>query len=189
MRRQMWRSILAAAVLGLMAEAAAPARADTSLVFNAAGTFADGATLGGTLTIDTSIGTVTAAILTVGPSDSLTLETIQLQTFIGFGTYKILVGESTNPGDTPYLVIFLPTSSLTGYTGGVIDSTTSIGASNISLVKRNPMSPGDTLTTGGLSVAVPEPNTLLVACMGGVCAIAYGVAKKRRAARTNTRAA
>lgn len=46
------------------------------------------------------------------------------------------------------------------------------------------------LTEGSLSVVpVPEPNTLLVACVGGVCAIAYGVAKQRRAARTNTRAA
>ncbi len=47
----------------------------------------------------------------------------------------------------------------------------------------------DDLEVGSLSVAVPEPSTLLVACVGGVCAIAYGVEKHCRAARTNTRAA
>jgi hypothetical protein len=69
----MWRSILAAAVFGLMAGAAAPASGDLITTFTAEGTFADGATLGGTLTIDTSIGTVIAANLMVGAPYSLTL--------------------------------------------------------------------------------------------------------------------
>ncbi len=66
MRRQMWRFILGAAVLGLMAGAAAPARAGLISTFTAEGTFQDGATLGGTLTIDTTTGVVTAANLLVG---------------------------------------------------------------------------------------------------------------------------
>ncbi len=45
------------------------------------------------------------------------------------------------------------------------------------------------MTVGSLTVAVPEPSTLMLAGVGGVCAIVYGVAKQRRAARTNTRAA
>ncbi len=66
MRRLKRRFMLTTAVLGLMAGAAAPARADISLVFNAAGIFEDGAPLSGTLTIDTTSGMVTAANLTVG---------------------------------------------------------------------------------------------------------------------------
>ncbi len=80
MRRQMRRFMLAAAVFGLMSGAAAPARADIITTFTAEGTFVDGATLGGTLTIDTTIGMVTAANLMVGAPYSLTLATVQNQT-------------------------------------------------------------------------------------------------------------
>jgi hypothetical protein len=115
MRRQMRRFILTSAVLGLMAGAAAQARADLT-TFTAEGTFQDGATLGGTLTIDTSIGTVTAANLTVGGSYMLTLATIQSQAEVSTGVYLVEVGETAI--GLPQLALGIPVSSLVAYAGG-----------------------------------------------------------------------
>ncbi len=196
MRRQMRRFMLAAAVFGLMSGAAAPARADIITTFTAEGTFVDGATLGGTLTIDTTIGMVTAANLMVGAPYSLTLATVQNQTDPPPPPTYYFVTVGATAAGFPYIDLIFPVSSLVAYAGGELLSTTTFGQPGVggggysalyTLIGTTPQV--DDLSTGSLSVAVPEPNTLLVACMGGVCAIAYGVAKKRRAARTNTRAA
>ena len=188
MRRQMRRFVLTSAVLALLAGAAARARADLTLTFNAAGTFEDGATLGGTLTIDTTSGMVTAANLTVGAPQSLTFIYIQNTVITSAATTEIDLG---SPGYDPAqitLYMYLPTTTLTGYLGGPLDPGT--GISVFHTYGLHSYYSYDELVGGGsLNVAVPEPSTLLVACVGGVCAIAYGVAKKRRAARNTTSAA
>ncbi len=178
---------------GLMAGAAAPARADLIATFTAEGTFADGATLGGTLTIDTSIGTVTAANLTVGAPDSLTFVAVQDQLVVSNGFTQVDVGEAEFT--IPSIELDIPVTSMVAYAGGALIGMTinqNYGGNTSTLFLpahggRGYVELG--LQSGSLSVAVPEPSTLLVACVGGVCAIAYGVEKHRRAARTNTRAA
>ncbi len=183
MRRQMRRFMLTAAVLGLMAGAGPRARADLS-TFAAAGEFQDGATLGGTMTIDTTAGIVTAVDLTVTAPDSLAFTFVQAQESFE-GIYTIQTG--TAASGFPDLNLYFPNPSLVGYTGGYIgsgDQTAIVYVSDIYYSSNNQVY----LTVGSLT-AVPEPSTLLVACVGGVCVIAYGVAKQRRAARTNTRAA
>jgi len=185
----MRRFMLTSAVLGLLTGAAAPARADISLVFNAAGTFDDGATLSGTLTIDTTIGTVTAVNLAVGVSDTLIFDTVlsQVPNYPIPGNFLVETGTAAADLAPDILNLDLPTTTLAGYSGGVISSLDNYDRGNISILFTQQAS--DQLITGSLSVAVPEPNTLLVACVGGICAIAYGVANKRRAKRINTNGA
>jgi len=191
MTRQMRRFMLATAVLGLMAGAAAPARADISLVFTAAGTFTDGAVLGGTMTIDTTNGTVTSAALTVSAPDSLNFDYLQnvQPNFPVSGLYALTFSTTSN-FFYPLLSLGIPTSASTlqGYTGGNLASDTNLVGGFTSSIQFSSSRSVD-LDHGTLTVAVPEPSTLLVACVGGVCAIAYGVANKRRAARNTTSAA
>lgn len=77
--------ILAIAFLG-----ATSAKADL-LTLDASGTFADGATLSGTLTINTTTGVATAADLIVSAPDSLTFDFIQFQGLAG-PIYEIQTG-------------------------------------------------------------------------------------------------
>src|SRR5271166_1841690 len=122
MRRQMWRFILAAAVLGLMAGAAAPARAGQISTFTAEGTFQDGATLSGTLTIDTTQGLASAANLTIAPIASLPIlfTSVQAQGAItspgGTHAYELFFSQTNGPE----LALFLPVPSLIDYPGGPI---------------------------------------------------------------------
>ncbi|MGA7501545.1 MAG: hypothetical protein WBX00_32850 [Isosphaeraceae bacterium] len=85
-------------VLGLMAGATAPARADLT-TFTAAGTFDAGAMLGGHLTIDTALGTVTAVDLTVSAPVSQTFDLILQQTANSpiAGSYNVVIDSTALP--------------------------------------------------------------------------------------------
>jgi len=109
MRRQTRRISKVAAVLGLLAGAAAHARAD--LVFKATGTFPDAVMFSGTLTIDTTTGAVTAADLMVG-STSLDIVQAQQSNSPGIGTFELLVGDTGTPSEAPFVDLILPTPNL-----------------------------------------------------------------------------
>jgi len=176
MRRQMRRFMLALAVLGLMARAPAPARADLT-TFDAEGTFSDGATLSGTSTIDTMLGLVTAINLSITPlggSPEL-FTTIDHQGLTGLSQYAFN-SFGTN-GDQ--LGIVFPLTSLIGYQGGPLSPNS--GYLNVH-AEPHPMS--EALVSGSFTT-VPEPNSLVVSTVGAVaCVLAYVSANKRRAAST-----
>src|SRR5580698_11356518 len=71
--------------------------ADQITVFDAQGLFADGAVLGGTMTIDVTSGTLESANLTLTSPDAGTYSTIQLT---GWATvadlYETVVGETAD---------------------------------------------------------------------------------------------
>ena len=79
------------------------------------GTFADGATLGGTITIDNTAGTVTAQNVTISPPDAGAFTVSQGNSS---GGLYYDVGLGTTGGIYPSLSMALATTTLVGYTGG-----------------------------------------------------------------------
>jgi hypothetical protein len=152
-----------AAALGLLALVVLkPVRAD---IFQASGTFSDGSSLTGTVTIDTTTGTVTAENLMVGLS--LGPFSINIQQSVEQSLY---VEIQSTPVQSAYdFAMFLPTSTLVGYSGGSIcsfnegcvyyvDSQPYVDDSDlISLNGENILRAG-TLT----SVTTPEPSSLFL---------------------------
>jgi hypothetical protein len=162
-----------AMILALMAGAAGHAKAGLIRTFDAEGTFDDGATLSGTLSIDTTIGTVTSANLVVGAPDSLDFIDIQFQGGnIYPGDYFIQAG--TTPSGLPNLLLVLPTDSLVGYSGGPIGSDTNPANGYVSSIYL-----GATLTDGSLT-AVPEPSGLLLGTVAGLAGTGYVWRRRRR---------
>jgi hypothetical protein len=180
MRWPMRRWLAAAAVLGLMAAAVAPARADMILSFNAEGTFSDGATLSGTVTIDVTTGVATAVDLVVGAPDSLTFTTITFQAANSpvSGDYSI-IAETSN---SILFDIYLPTATLVGYDGGPFESNSQAvnGLPSI-IVYRGDVNVA--LEEGSLSpsaISTPAPSTLVLALIGAFTAAAAGTTSLRR---------
>jgi hypothetical protein len=133
------------------------ASADT--IFNFTGTFQDGATLGGSLTINTATGAIDGIDMTIGAStftfEQGTLVTIGGESFIQLTT-------TVNPS-FPILDVFFPVSSLVGYAGG------QLCISPVSGDCSNPTQYGSNgtvayLTQGSSSTSsnVPEPSSLLL---------------------------
>ncbi len=132
-----------------------------SVTFDASGTFEDGATLSGTMTIDTTVGQVTAVNLVVSAPDSLDLTFVQYQSNTSYsGDYFIQTGPTAT--GLPNFLVVLPVTTLVGYSGGSIGSTTQPANSIESNVY-----PVTTLTVGSLS-AVPEPSSLVLAGTAGL---------------------
>ena len=105
---------------------AGAAYGDEILNFTASGTFVNGDSLGGQVTIDVTTGNVTAANLTASGAAPYVFNTnvgqINNSPFPGVTT---IAADSPNNGNYPILLLATPTPSLIGYLGGNIASTTS----------------------------------------------------------------
>lgn len=149
-----FRTILAAFLLALMPLLA---HADSITTFNASGTFADGATLSGTVDINTTIGSVTNVNLIVSGSNSLVFTYVQGQAAIGGGLYEVQNGVTA--AGFPNLNLVIIATSLVGYSGGNLSSFTlpNGGVSGIFYSANEAVG----LQEGELTPsAVPEPSTL-----------------------------
>jgi len=130
-------------------------------VFQADGLFSDGSVLGGTLSIDTIAGTVTASDLTIGAAG--TFSTIAFQ--FNFGSpvgYSVRVD---NVAGTQEFSFGILTDSLVGYAGGDLCGENSIGC--FSSIYYPLLDPSDStaLSSGGLigpSAGAPEPAFLFL---------------------------
>lgn len=90
-------------------------------VFNVSGSFIDGPTLGGTITINTATGVVTAVNLTLSAPYAGAYTVIDSQGWNG--TYfGIPVSTAANPTGLPQINLLLPPSTLVGYAGGTVCS-------------------------------------------------------------------
>ncbi|MGH9608351.1 MAG: hypothetical protein ACRD34_01645 [Bryobacteraceae bacterium] len=142
------------------------ANADTMTTFNATGAFQDGASLTGTLTIDTTTGTVTASTVEV-PSDATGLDDIQ----VGLpGTVTAI--DITTDGNSPELDLYLPVDNLVGYTGGPLGSLADPLTVKAITVETNLFLPTNNnavfLNSGALTQAsaVPENATYIMLATG-----------------------
>ena len=162
MRQEMMRKALVAAVLGIML-GAPPTRADITTIFDASGTFSDGSTLSGTVTIDVTSGTATSWDLTAGSYQFLSLDSQQ-----NAGGAILLSGDDSSIAQ---LSLFIPVAGLAGYTGGSLTT-----SSNLQLL---PSFDQTQLTSGSLT-SVPEPSTLAIGAIGAVAFLAYGWSRQSR---------
>jgi hypothetical protein len=117
--------------------------ADVDDVFNASGTFADGTTLGGTVTIDVTNGTTIASSITEG---GIAFSQVYSNGFYGTGVTAVLLSGAEDALEFDY-----GTTSLIGYTGGALASIT------------NPFDTVETLSdisqlvSGTLTLQAPPP--------------------------------
>jgi hypothetical protein len=174
---------LGLAVLVAVALAGTPSRAGTifpipTTTFDLSGTFDDGATLGGFLYIDITppsglpsdqfAGTVVTsfATITLSPPSSNVLSPWNITTQSQITPDIYMVEVQTDDKFTT-MDLYLPVTTLIGYTGGPLISDTYMASQTIYVSAYT--SVGDpNLKMGQLSLAsVPEPSSLLLACLGG----------------------
>jgi len=96
-------------------------QADTIQKFNASGTFAGGGTLGGTVTIDVSTGTVLSAALSavIPRTFNFTTNVGGVPNYNNGGVY-VIAADSNTPSFYPVSLLALPIASAVGYGGGAI---------------------------------------------------------------------
>jgi hypothetical protein len=150
--------ILAKAASVIICVAGLASQAQAS-VFQADGLFADGSTLGGTLTIDTNVGAVTASDLTI--SGAGTFSTIVFQQNFGSPLGYSVIAD--NDIGTEEFSFGLVTDSLVGYAGGDLCSESSVGCFSSNYYPISSSFDQVALSNGrliGESSAVPEPGAL-----------------------------
>lgn len=176
--RGLGMAMLVAAALAGTPRPAAATFAIPVTKFYLSGTFEDGATLGGFLYIDIVppsglpsdpfAGTVVTSFATITlPPPSLNVlspENITTQSQITSDSYKV---EVQTDDTLTTMDLYLPVTTLLGYTGGPLISDTYMAGQNM-YVSGYDVSGDPHLKMGQLSLAaVPEPSSLLLACLGG----------------------
>lgn len=142
---------------------ACPSWADDVQVFNLAGTFVDGTAVSGTLTIDTTLGSVVGADVSY-TGDQMTYDTVSGQgpyEFVPPASYQLFLRAPTSA-----LLVFeiegtTAPDSLVGYTGGDLCSrTSSCGELSVWNTGESTLA----LQSGTLqsTIPTPEPGSLLL---------------------------
>lgn len=153
-------AILAVAAFGLFAPAM---RADQITTFNVAGVLSDGATLSGDVVIDTFAGLVESSSLTVSSPLSFTVSFNYSGT--GYNPNYFAYEISGQPDATtyyPYVVLYLPVTTLFNYAGGPLCSAANFGSTCTTLSLAGTSSTAQFgVTTGSLTTA-PEPTSILL---------------------------
>ena len=153
------------------------AHADTFSALGVNGAFAPGSTLTGTLTLDTTTHLISAADLTAASADyNATFANAPTSQGPGSGDFALVFTSQTST-QTATLDLFLPTTTLTGYSGSALCTLalpcgTAQDASTIS-VNFGLFSINDTLTSGNVtSTITPEPSTVALLGTGLLGAVA-----------------
>jgi hypothetical protein len=149
--------------------ASASVLADQISVFDAQGTFADGAVMGGTMTIDVTSGVLESANLTLTSPDAGTYSTIQETGYSSVSNdYLTFVGQSSDE-TTNSLHLALITTSLVGFAGGTFDSDDEKSSENYLSDLRNSSGTIIDLTQGTLTpVPLPASAWLMLSAIGGL---------------------
>ncbi|MFZ0010035.1 MAG: hypothetical protein WAK94_17505, partial [Steroidobacteraceae bacterium] len=107
-----------------------PALAGTDVTFDATGTFSDASTLGGSLVIDTTTGTVVSTDLTFSGAAGSDFNIIASQGFDSTPDVYEIFAESSTSADE--LRLGTLATSLVGFGGGPLDSESNPSPSNYS---------------------------------------------------------
>lgn len=152
------------------------ARADVIETFAALGAYHSGSSLSGTLTIDTTAGSISAVDLLISAPENFVLTSlIDSGDLYGPGTTSLY----GYPNASTFVVLLLP-SSLVGYAGGPIasDNFSLNGAASDIGIYGSP-NPDDSLVQGSLT-EVPEPSSLITFGSGlGVLSLTWFVRRRR----------
>lgn len=187
MRSTIFRLTKYAIVLGvaIFCLGLSPAHADT--VFDVTGTFTNGATLSGTITINTVTGSITGQSLqTSSPIlGNFGFLVTQTPAFFYFAEF-----DTTASPSSPYLDLFFSAGSLVNYAGGSLCSESDncfFGLFESSFVSLGDGVHYTELDSGyvsysGFTNSTPEPGTILLLA-SGLAGLAL-LSRKRRAALT-----
>jgi hypothetical protein len=148
-----------AVVLGLMALlASGTVRADSTATLDVAGTFSNGDTLSGTVTLDTTTGTVESVSL----SSSSMPDTLFTTYFVSPQAYDDILIATYSPVISEEIGLEIPTDDLVGYTGGPLCSLSDpCGAINYN-EDSNEYNPEFFFLQQGSLTPTPEPSSLLL---------------------------
>ena len=182
---------------------ACQAKADQITVFDLAnGQLADGASVTGTVMIDTTTGIATAFDVSIGSPDN---QVFSNSTVAAFYTAPANTPINTNPFTTdivmekntvepllPVLVLVIPETSLVGYAGGSLVLGGQMGPtfSGYEYGYDGPpdFTPEIAFSSGDL-IATPEPTTLTMLASGLYAAGGFGLLRQRRRRTTEIGAA
>lgn len=176
-RMLLWLGLL----VGALSSSAAHANV---LTFEANGRFEGGSTLGGTVTIDNTLGTVVASNLTISGAPALpspdSFTTILAATPTQVGTFDFNVED--NSGNIFSSGLTAPT--LVGFTGGIFCSNQTPSSCGSALEDFSNSFSFYNLQSGALSLtaAVPEPSTWAMMILG-FCALGIMALRRRAVAR------
>lgn len=142
-----------------------------TVTFDASGSLEGGSTLGGTFTVDTTDGMVTAVDLTLTSPYAGTYDVLNGQSPDGTG-YNF--GASFSYGTYPSITILLPVSTLVGYTGGPLcslamecngDEVSGLLITGADQTVKVQQLTGGTASAGNIS-SVPEPSLFALIALG-----------------------
>ena len=133
------------------------ARADVIRTFEAQGVFASGASLGGTIAIDTTLGTIAATDLTVSHLATRLFSAVDSSEPGSEGSVVLTVGKRQT--GYPALVLQILTPTLVQYAGGPLASATDPSpAETASVLRRRRHHVDGTLVEARLT-PLPEPDS------------------------------
>ena len=169
--------------LGLFALVAPRTVRANSIVFNASGTFSDGSVLTGTVMIDTTLGSVTAANIFTTSFGAAGPFSLTSQEVDPSGNYSLV---TSFPGTFFQLVLNFSTGSLVGYAGGPFCSANTICNAPPNVIEASQLESGAFqlfLSTGGLTVptTAAEPSSVILLGTGLLGLMGIGLYKKRLA--------
>lgn len=169
----------------------------TVTTFNASGQFANGNSLSGTITINTTQGTIQSVDLTAGTGSGLAFNasTTALPSSSSSSTGTTIDMSNTTGND---LNLGVPVNSLVGYTGGSLMSLDAPGSINGFTFESGYVLGYDDatvyLTSGSLTVSsttsppptvsAPEPGSLAIFGAGVFGLLGFGLVSRRKLRRT-----
>jgi len=154
------------ALVGLMGSSVA--RGDSVSTFNVSGTFADGSTVSGTVTIDTNNGTVQTLDLTESNLPYGSLNNSTIDGIDSYGNYAI-VGWGNPPSPASDAIwLYIPVGSLVGFTGSQLCSSDYQTGCSGDLSQYGYSTGGsggfdDGMVSGSITaIATPEPSSIIL---------------------------
>ncbi len=156
--------------------AAANSGGSSVVTLAASGTLTDGATLGGTITVDQASGQVTVSSLTVSAPDLVNASTIDFDNTITQGNTTLWYLGAKGAALYPDLFLAFPVSTLVGYAGGPLCGLSMLCGGNSASYLLTSLGQGPILQSGSFSLVSSAGLTSQTITFGGLPNMGLGAA-------------